>query len=143
MLKSSFKISHTTTTEFFELIFFPSHQKLWQKYCCEDLSDSSDLLTYWLSISVLTHGFLGIYVTPLFPVYILETNKIWGSSFFPKYPKFYVAFGNAKKKIQKIFFNFLIIAFELVALNTSFYWERILFIWWQYVKKHFEEFRYY
>ena len=103
MLKSSFKISHTTTTEFFELIFFPSHQKLWQKYCCEDLSDSSDLLTYWLSISVLTHGFLGIYVTPLFPVYILETNKIWGSSFFPKYPNFYVAFGNAKKNSENIF----------------------------------------
>ena len=103
MLKSSFKISHTTTTEFFELIFFPSHQKLWQKYCCEDLSDSSDLLTYWLSISVLTHGFLGIYVTPLFPVYILETNKIWGSSFFPKYPNFYVAFGNAKKISENIF----------------------------------------
>ena len=102
MLKSSFKISHTTTTEFFELIFFPSHQKLWQKYCCEDLSDSSDLLTYWLSISVLTHGFLGIYVTPLFPVYILETNKIWGSSFFPKYPNFYVAFGNAKKNSENI-----------------------------------------
>ena len=103
MLKSSFKISHTTTTEFFELIFFPSHQKLWQKYCCENLSDSSDLLTYWLSISVLTHGFLGIYVTPLFPVYILETNKIWGSSFFPKYPNFYVAFGNAKKNSENIF----------------------------------------
>ena len=103
MLKSSFKISHTTKTEFFELIFFPSHQKLWQKYCCEDLSDSSDLLTYWLSISVLTHGFLGIYVTPLFPVYILETNKIWGSSFFPKYPNFYVAFGNAKKNSENIF----------------------------------------
>ena len=103
MLKSSFKISHTTKTEFFELIFFPSHQKLWQKYCCEDLSDSSDLLTYWLSISVLTHGFLGIYVTPLFPVYILETNKIWGSSFFRKYSKLYVDFWNAEKNSKNVF----------------------------------------
>ena len=40
-----------------------------------------------------------------------------------------------KKKFQKIFFDFKIIAFELVALNTHFYWERILFISCQYVNK--------
>ena len=32
------------------------------------------------------------------------------------------------KKIQEIFFDFEIIAFELVALDTIFYWERILVI---------------
>ena len=39
------------------------------------------------------------------------------------------------KKIEKIFFGFDIIAFELVALNTRFYWERILVIGCQYVNK--------
>ena len=40
-----------------------------------------------------------------------------------------------QKKIQKIFFGSEIIAFELVALNTRFYWENILVIGWQYGKK--------
>ena len=31
-----------------------------------------------------------------------------------------------QKKNQKIIFGFEIIAFELVALNTRFYWERIV-----------------
>ena len=47
------------------------------------------------------------------------------------------------KKIQKIFFGFEITAFELVALNTRFYWERILFIGYQYVNKQSQDFRYY
>ena len=33
-----------------------------------------------------------------------------------------------QKQIQKIFFDFEIIAFELVALNTRFYWETIHFV---------------
>ena len=33
-----------------------------------------------------------------------------------------------QKQVQKIFFHFEIIAFELVALNTRFYWETIYFI---------------
>ena len=40
-----------------------------------------------------------------------------------------------QKKIEQIFFDFDIIAFELVPLDTSFYWERILVIGCQYVKK--------
>ena len=40
-----------------------------------------------------------------------------------------------QKKIQKTFFDFEIIAFELVALDTHFYWEKILFIGCQYVKE--------
>ena len=48
-----------------------------------------------------------------------------------------------EKKIEKRFFGFEIIAFELVALNTRFYWERILFIGCQYVKKQSQDFRYY
>ena len=33
-----------------------------------------------------------------------------------------------QKKTQKIFFDFEIIAFELVGLNIRFYWERIFVI---------------
>ena len=31
-----------------------------------------------------------------------------------------------QKKSKKIFFDFEIIAFQLVSLDTRFYWERIL-----------------
>ena len=46
-----------------------------------------------------------------------------------------------EKKIQKMFFDSDIIAFELVALNTRFYWEKIHFIGSQYVQKKFEDFK--
>ena len=48
-----------------------------------------------------------------------------------------------EKKIEKIFFDFEKIAFEMVALNTRFYWERILVIECQYVNKMSQDFRYY
>ena len=38
-----------------------------------------------------------------------------------------------QENIQKIFFDFEIISFELVALDTLFYWQRILVIECQYV----------
>ena len=47
-----------------------------------------------------------------------------------------------QEKIEKIFFDFDIISFELVALDTRFYWDRILVIGCQYVKKETQEFRY-
>ena len=48
-----------------------------------------------------------------------------------------------QKKIEKIFFDLEIIAFELVALNTCFYLERIVVIGHQYVNKQSQDFRYY
>ena len=69
MLTNSLKISDSTETQFFHLILFQSDQKISQKYCRADLSSLSVPLTYWLSISVLTRAFLGIYVTLLFAVY--------------------------------------------------------------------------
>ena len=48
-----------------------------------------------------------------------------------------------QKKIQKIFLDFEIIAFELVALDTRFYWERILVIGSQYVNKQSQDYRYF
>ena len=47
------------------------------------------------------------------------------------------------QKIQKIFFDFDVISFELVALDSHFYWERIVVIGWQYVNKQSLDFTYY
>ena len=69
MLANSLKISDTTKREFLELISFQSDQKIWQKYCRNELGSVSNTLTCWLSISVLARGFLTIYLTPLFAVY--------------------------------------------------------------------------
>ena len=48
-----------------------------------------------------------------------------------------------QQKGEKKFFDFEIIAFELVALDTRFYWERILVIGCQYVNKQSQDFRYF
>ena len=50
-----------------------------------------------------------------------------------------------QKKVQKTFFDFYIIEFEfeLVAINTRFYWERIVVAGWQYINKQSQGFRYY
>ena len=48
-----------------------------------------------------------------------------------------------QKKIQKIFFDFEIVAFELVGLNTRFYWKKIPAIGCQYVNKQSQDFTYY
>ena len=48
-----------------------------------------------------------------------------------------------KKKMEEFFFDFYKISFELVALNTLFYWERILFIERQSVNEQSQDFRYY
>ena len=47
-----------------------------------------------------------------------------------------------QKKIQKMFFDCDIIAFELVALNTSSYWENISVIGSHYANKESQDFRY-
>ena len=48
-----------------------------------------------------------------------------------------------QKKSREMFFDFEVIAFELVAVDTRFYWERILVIGCQLVNKQSQEFRYY
>ena len=42
-----------------------------------------------------------------------------------------------QKEMEKAFFGFQIIAWELAALDTRFYWERILLVGCQSVKKKF------
>ena len=48
-----------------------------------------------------------------------------------------------QKKIENFFFGFEIIAFELVALNTRFYWQNILVIGRQYANKDSEDFKHF
>ena len=48
-----------------------------------------------------------------------------------------------QKKIQEIFFDFEIKVFELGALNTRFYWERILVIGCHCLKKKSQDLKYY
>ena len=48
-----------------------------------------------------------------------------------------------QKKIQEIFFGLEIMAFELVVLNTRFYWEIMFVIGCQYVNKKCQDFIYY
>ena len=48
-----------------------------------------------------------------------------------------------QKKIQNIFFDIEIIAFELFSLNTRFYWDSILVIGCQYVDKQSQGFWYF
>ena len=45
--------------------------------------------------------------------------------------------------IEKIYFDFEKIAFQLVPLDTRFYLERILVIGYQYDNKYSQDFRYY
>ena len=48
-----------------------------------------------------------------------------------------------QKKTEQIFLDFEAIAFELIALNTRFYWERFLVIGGQYAKKDCRDFRFF
>ena len=48
-----------------------------------------------------------------------------------------------QQKTEKTFADFEINAFELVSLDSSFYWERILVIGCQYVNKECQDFIYY
>ena len=132
-----------TKTEFFVLIFFLNHKKIWKKYCRAEVRCGSDILTCWLCISVLTRGFLGISVTVRFAVYNFRNKyPLRLIFFFPSIANF-KSISEMRKKIQKGFFDFEIFAFELVALGTPFYWETIHFNTCQYVNKQSQDFRYY
>ena len=45
-----------------------------------------------------------------------------------------------QQKTEQIFLDFDIIVFEMVVLDTSFYWERILVIGCQYLNKQSQDF---
>ena len=103
--------------------FFQSDQKIRLISCRANLISFSDALTSWLSASFLTCCFLGIQVTAHFAVYSFRNKSPMRLIIFFKVVKILCRFRRGRKNIQKIFFDFKIIAFELVALNTRFYWE--------------------
>ena len=143
MLTKSLKISHITKIKFSKLIFSQSDEKIWQKNFCADLSSLSDPLTCWLSICVLTRDLLGIEVTPLFPVYFFRRKSSLKLIFFFKVFQILCRFRKCSKKHKKLFFYFEVIGFESVALDSRFYWDRILSIGCQYANKQSQDFRYY
>ena len=73
---------------------------------------------------------------------ISEPNNLRGNLLFQSIPNF-MKILKKNEKIKKLIFDFEIIPFELVLLNTRFYWERILVIGCQYVKKQSQDYRYY
>ena len=81
-------------------------------------------------------------MTSLFAVSNFRNKSNLRIIFFLKYSKLYVDFGK-QRKIEQIFLDLEIISFEMVGLNIRFYWERILFIECQHVKKQPHAFRYY
>ena len=141
MSKNSLKVSDTTKTEFFEPIFFQRYWKIWLRSCRSDLSSSSDTLRCLLSISDRTWGLLRLEVTPLFHVYNLRKKSPLRVIIFLKVFKILCRFLTLSLKIQEMYFSLEIIAFEFVALNNFFDWERILFIGFQNVNKQSQNFR--
>ena len=103
--QTSLKTSDTAKTEFSELEFFQIDKKIWQNYCREYFSSVSDHLTCWLSISVLSQEFLGIYVTTLFPGLNFGNKLAMRVTFFFKIFKIWCKFQKFGKNWQ-IFFCF-------------------------------------
>ena len=103
MLSNNLKISHTTKKEFFELKFFQIDERIWQSYCRVDLSSVSDTLTCWLSISVLTWSFLGIWVTTLFAFYNFGSESAMRLILFFKLLKIWFSCQKWRKTLRKYF----------------------------------------
>ena len=105
MLLISLKIQDTTKIKILELQLFQSDQKIWLNYCREYFSSVLDTLTCWLSISALSQGFLGIYVTTLFPGHNFGNKLAMRVAFFFKIFKIWCKFKKFGKDWQ-IFFGF-------------------------------------
>ena len=103
MLTNSLKLSGTTKTNFFELIFLQSDQKNWQKYSRTNLSSASDPLTCWVFVSVLRRGFWLIWVTPLFPVYHFKNRQLVRAIFCLKVFQILRRFQKSRKKFKFFF----------------------------------------
>ena len=103
MLTNSLKVSDITKTDFFELIFFQSDQKIWQKYLCSNLSSLSDPLTCWLFICVLTRGVLGMLLTPHSWLYNFRKKSQLRLIFCLKVFHIWCRFRKCRKNLETIF----------------------------------------
>ena len=73
-----------------------------------------------LSMGLLKHDFLDIYLTTVFGALNFGNTAVIMLILFGKYLKFNIDFRNEKKKVRKGFFVFEIIASVLVALNCLY-----------------------
>ena len=139
MLTNSLKISHTTKTEFLELKFFQSEQKIlpcrfqrcFRPFSMLTVHKCSDT---WLFSYLSNHAFCSLY----FRKYI----RCEAHPFFQNV-KNLMQILKIQKNVDKIVLVFKITAFELVALNTHFYRDKRLVIGNQCVNKQSQGFRYY
>ena len=142
MLTNSAKISDTTKRELLELTYFQGDQKKKTKILlCRIMQCFGDFKVFTIHKCSDT-GLFGHLSNPAFCSLYFQKQIISEAHIFSKYSKLYVDCGNAEKNLE-ITFDLEIIAFKLVALNTRFYWERILVIGCQYVNKQSPDFRYY
>ena len=119
MLTSSPKIWDVNKRDFFEHYFLASDQSRWYKWRDVDLKIASALLPCCFSKGHLKRDFLEIYLSTFSESVILETQKLWGSSLFPKYSKFNLDFKIAAKNTVKTFLA-EITPSELVSLNCLY-----------------------
>ena len=104
MLTKCLKIPVNTKTEFFKLIFLQSDKELWQKKIPWWFKPCFGAFTMLSDHKCSDTGlFMGFKYHRFFQPIISEKNNLWGSSFSPKYSKFYVDFGNAEKNSGKVF----------------------------------------
>ena len=103
ILENCLKISNTTKRTVFELKLWQSDEEIWEIYCLAEFSSVSDLLTCWLSITLLTQGILVIYVTTFFTVYNFGYISAMRLIFFFKMFKFWSKFQKLRKKFGKCF----------------------------------------
>ena len=143
MLTNSLKISNTTKKNFSSWFSSKVIKKDDKNYCHADWSAASDLLTCSLSISVLTWGFLGVSVTPLFAIYNFRNKWLLRIILFPKVFKVLWGFWKWRKKLENLFsFEDNCIWIGCVK-HSLLLRERILVICCEYVKKQSQDFRYY
>ena len=143
MLTNSLKISDTTKTYFFDLIFFKSVKKNMRKIVPCWFKQSFKRFNMLTANQCSNTGFFRHLSNPAcsIPYFQIEITTLT-HLFFQSIPKF-MHIPIMQKKIWKIFFDFEIIAFQLVALDTHFYWERVLVIECEYVNKKSQDFWYY
>ena len=123
MLTNTLKIWDTTKTEFFELIFFLNDQKIRQKFSRARFKQCFGPFNMLAVHKCSDTGLFRHFNNPVFCS--LKFQKQITSEdhlLYQSIPNFR-QISEMAEKVPIIFFDFAVIAFELVALDTPFYWE--------------------
>ena len=143
MLTNSLKISVTTKIEFIKLKFFQSDQENMTKLLpCRFQKCFGTFNMFTVHYCFGEGLFRHLSNTP-FAVYNFVNPSPMKFIFFFQNVQNLMQISEIEKKIEKAYSIYVIIVFELVALNTYFYRERILVIRSQYANKQSQDFRYY